>query len=59
MTSIADAIGSKVDLQADGNIGFRGIKAIWWFSLGSCLLGGIITAAAVRIPKEEENDHVT
>lgn len=59
MISIADAIGSKVDLQADGNIGLQGIKAIWWFSLGSCLLGAIITAAAVRIPKEEEKEHVT
>ena len=59
MTSLADAIGAKVDLQPDGEIGLQGLRAAWWLALAAQLLGAIITAVAVRIPKEEEKEHVT
>jgi MFS family permease len=59
MTAVSDAIGSQVDKQENGDIGLKGLKAIWWFALGASLLGALITAAAVRIPKEEEKEHVT
>ncbi|EMC93791.1 hypothetical protein BAUCODRAFT_210636 [Baudoinia panamericana UAMH 10762] len=59
MTSVGDAIGAKVDLGADGEIGLKGIKAAWWFALAAALSGAVITAVSVRIPKEEEKEHVT
>ncbi|OJJ49988.1 hypothetical protein ASPZODRAFT_128577 [Penicilliopsis zonata CBS 506.65] len=59
MTSIADAIGSRVDMQPDGNIGLKGLHAIWWFGLAMQLLSALITVVWVRIPKEEEKEHVT
>jgi len=58
-TSLADAIATKVDLQPDGEIGLRGLKAAWWLALAAQLLGAVITAVAVRIPKEEEKEHAT
>ncbi|KAK4540590.1 hypothetical protein LTR36_009120 [Oleoguttula mirabilis] len=59
MTSIADSIGAKVDLEADGEIGLEGLRAAWWFALAASLVGAAITAVWVRIPKEEEHEHVT
>lgn len=59
MTSVADAIAAKIDTGTDGEIGLRGLKAAWWFALASALAGAVITAVAVRIPKEEEKEHVT
>lgn len=59
MTSVADAVGTRVDLGADGEIGLRGLKAAWWLGLAAALTGAVITAVAVRIPKEEEKEHVT
>ncbi|KAK5108462.1 hypothetical protein LTR62_008280 [Meristemomyces frigidus] len=59
ITSVADAIGAQVDLQDDGNIGLEGLRAIWWFCMSITLLGALITALWVRIPKEEEKEHVT
>jgi len=59
MTSVADAVGSQVDLGTDGEIGLKGLRAAWWLALGAALGGGVITAVAVRIPKEEEKEHVT
>ncbi|KAK3676867.1 hypothetical protein LTR78_003071 [Recurvomyces mirabilis] len=59
MTSVADAIGARVDLQEDGEIGLRGLRAVWWFCLSIAILGAVITAIWVRIPKEEEKEHVT
>lgn len=59
MTSVSDAIGSKVDMDESGDIGLKGIQAIWWFGLAGSLVGGVITLIWVRIPKEEEKEHVT
>lgn len=59
MTSIADAIGNKVDTDASGEIGLKGLRAIWWFALGTELVAALVTIIWVRIPKEEEKEHVT
>lgn len=50
MTSVADAIGTKVD---------QGVSAgIWWYGLTAEILGALITLFWVRIPKEVEKEHV-
>ena len=59
MTSVADALGSQVDGGANGEIGLKGLRACWWFALAAALAGAVITAVAVRIPKEEEKEHVS
>ncbi|KAJ5458306.1 hypothetical protein N7475_009694 [Penicillium sp. IBT 31633x] len=59
MTSVADAIGTKVDMGSSGEIGLDGLHAIWWFALAAQLLAALITIVWVRIPKEEEKEHVT
>ncbi|KAL4892010.1 major facilitator superfamily domain-containing protein [Aspergillus ambiguus] len=59
ITSVADAIGTRVDRGPDGEIGLTGLRAIWWFSLGCQVVAAIITVCWVRIPKEEEKEHVT
>ncbi|KAI1770778.1 putative efflux pump antibiotic resistance protein [Hypoxylon cercidicola] len=58
MTSISDTIGLKVDQLPSGEVGLEGLRAIWWFGLGSALAGALITATMVRIPKAEEKEHV-
>ncbi|KAL6915589.1 hypothetical protein FSHL1_007040 [Fusarium sambucinum] len=58
MTSISWAIGSRVEMLPNEEIGLKGIKAIWWFGLASALTGALITATMVRIPKAEEKEHV-
>ncbi|PYI01397.1 efflux pump antibiotic resistance protein [Aspergillus sclerotiicarbonarius CBS 121057] len=59
ITSVADAIGTRVDKQPDGSVGLHGLRAIWWFALGCQLVAALITVTSVRIPKEEEKEHVT
>lgn len=59
MTSIADAIGTRVDRGPDGQIGLEGLRAIWWFALAAQLTAALVTIVWVRIPKEEEKEHVT
>ncbi|RAK95838.1 efflux pump antibiotic resistance protein [Aspergillus ibericus CBS 121593] len=59
ITSVADAIGTRVDKQADGSVGLHGLRSIWWFALGCQLVAALITVTSVRIPKEEEKEHVT
>ena len=59
MTSVADAIGTRVDTGADGEIGLEGLRAIWWFALAAQLTAALVTFVWVRIPKEEEKEHVT
>ncbi|KAI9929319.1 hypothetical protein ASPWEDRAFT_111060 [Aspergillus wentii DTO 134E9] len=59
ITSIADAIGTRVDPTPDGEVGLDGLRSIWWFALGCQLLAALITVVWVRIPKEEEKEHVT
>lgn len=57
MTSIGEAIGTKVDKLPNGEIGLRGIRAIWWFGLAAALAGALVTATTVRIPKAVEKEH--
>ncbi len=59
VTSLADAIGTQVDNNAEGEVGLHGLRAIWWFALGAALTGVAITVIGVRIPKEEDKEHVT
>ncbi|KAJ6036819.1 hypothetical protein N7540_001098 [Penicillium herquei] len=59
MTSLADAIGTRVSQTADGDIGLQGLRAIWWFAMGAQVLAFLVTVIWVRIPKEEEKEHVT
>ncbi|KAL2847870.1 major facilitator superfamily domain-containing protein, partial [Aspergillus pseudoustus] len=60
MTSVADAIGTRVDLDPEtGSIGLKGLRAIWWFAFGTQLLAAFITVVWVRVPKEEEKEHVS
>ncbi|KAJ6127633.1 hypothetical protein N7523_003245 [Penicillium sp. IBT 18751x] len=58
MTSLADAIGNKVDKTPSGDIGLEGLRAIWWFGLAAEIIAALITLIWVRIPKEEEKEHV-
>ncbi|KAJ5661444.1 uncharacterized protein N7477_009060 [Penicillium maclennaniae] len=58
MTSLADAIGNKVDKTPSGDIGLEGLRAIWWFGLAAEIIAALITLFWVRIPKEEEKEHV-
>lgn len=58
MTSISNAIGTKVEALPGDDIGLAGIKAIWWFGLASALSGALITATLVRIPRAEEKEHM-
>jgi len=57
MTSIAEAIGTKVDKLPGGEIGLKGIRAIWWYGLAAALAGALVTATTVRIPKAVEKEH--
>ncbi|KAI5458836.1 major facilitator superfamily domain-containing protein [Mariannaea sp. PMI_226] len=57
ITSVSDSIGTKVNKLPSGEIGLDGFRAIWWFGLGSALIGVFITMIFVRIPKAEEKDH--
>ena len=59
LTSVADAIGTRVDRGPSGEIGLDGLHAIWWFALAAQLLAALVTIVWVRIPKEEEKEHVT
>jgi hypothetical protein len=59
MTAVADAIGTQVDQGVDGDIGLKGIHAIWWFAFACEVVAASITLCWVRIPKEEEKEHVT
>ena len=58
MTSVADAIGTRVDPDPSGSFGLKGLRDIWWFAFATQLLAAIITIVWVRIPKEEEKEHV-
>lgn len=58
VTSLADAIGAQVDLTEEGEVGLRGLRAIWWFGFAAAMVGAAITVVGVRIPKEEEKEHV-
>lgn len=59
MTSVADAIGTKVDMGPSGEVGLEGLRAIWWFGFAAQISAALITVIWVRIPKEEEKEHVT
>ncbi len=58
VTSVADVIGAQVDMNESGEVGLQGLRAIWWFGFAAAMLGAVITVVGVRIPKEEEKEHV-
>lgn len=58
MTSVADSIAAKIDTQENGEVGLEGLRAAWWLALAAAVLGAVITAVWVRIPKAEEKDHI-
>jgi hypothetical protein len=58
MTSLSDSVSVKIDALPTGEIGLDEIRAIWWFGLTSELVGALITATMVDIPKAEEKEHV-
>lgn len=59
MTSVADAIASKVNNSPDAEVELKGLKAAWWLALACSLVGAVVTVFFVRIPEEEEKEHVT
>ncbi|KAK5169627.1 uncharacterized protein LTR77_005604 [Saxophila tyrrhenica] len=59
VTSVADAIGAQVALTEEGEVGLEGLRAIWWFGLAAAVVGAGVTVVGVRIPREEEKEHVT
>ncbi|KXT14334.1 hypothetical protein AC579_4003 [Pseudocercospora musae] len=56
--SVADSIAAIVDSNEEGEVGLKGLQAAWWLALAAAAVGGVITAVWVRIPKEEEKEHV-
>lgn len=59
MTSVADAIGTKIDRDPSGSIGLTGLRDIWWFAFAVQLLAAFVVVVWVRIPKEVEKEHVS
>lgn len=59
MTSVADAIGTRVDRTAEGSIGLTGLRDIWWFAFATQLVAAFVVVLWVRIPKEVEKEHVS
>jgi hypothetical protein len=57
MTAVGDSTGQKASSAATDDLEMEGLRAIWWFSLGISLLGALISAVFVRIPRSEEKDH--
>lgn len=57
-TAIGDSIGERVTQQDSFSLDLPSLRAIWWFSFASCLLGGVLCTIFVRIPKSEEKEHV-
>ncbi|CAG8396975.1 unnamed protein product [Penicillium salamii] len=57
-TAIGDSIGEKVTDLDGYSLDLQSLRAIWWFSFGSSMLGVLICVAFVRIPKSEEKEHV-
>jgi MFS family permease len=58
MTAVGDSIGQRHGSAAGYDFDLEGVRAMWWFSLGISLLGALICAVFVRIPRSEEKDHV-
>ncbi|PYH97033.1 MFS general substrate transporter [Aspergillus ellipticus CBS 707.79] len=57
-TAVGDTIGEKVTHAEGYSLDLHALRAIWWFSFGTALLGALICAALVRISKSEEKEHV-
>lgn len=58
MTAIGDTIGQEVSHEESYDLELSGLRAIWWFSLGASLLGAMVCAVFLRIPRGEEKEHV-
>ncbi|PLB47640.1 MFS general substrate transporter [Aspergillus steynii IBT 23096] len=57
-TAVGDTIGENVTKSGGYALDLEALRAIWWFSLAAALLGAVICAVFVRIPKSEEKEHV-
>lgn len=62
MTSVADTIGTKVDMRLSGDISLQGLRAIWWFGFARGTSSGIdyhCLGEDSKKKKKEEKEHVT
>ncbi|KAL4877954.1 major facilitator superfamily domain-containing protein [Aspergillus karnatakaensis] len=56
--AVGDTIGENITKEPGYSLDLDALRAIWWFSFGSAMLGAVICAVFVRIPKSEEKDHL-
>ncbi|KAI9037637.1 MFS general substrate transporter [Aspergillus affinis] len=56
--AVGDSIGEKVSSGEGYNLDLHAMRSIWWFSLACSIVGGMICAIFVRIPKEDEKEHL-
>ncbi|KAL4966930.1 MFS general substrate transporter [Aspergillus stella-maris] len=57
-TAVGDTIGDGVTGGEGYELDLDSLRAIWWFSFGAAMVGAVVCALFVRIPKSEEKDHV-
>lgn len=57
-TAVGDTVGERVTDSAGYSLDLASLRAIWWVSLGSSVLGALICIAFVRIPMSEEKEHI-
>ncbi|KAJ5340458.1 MFS general substrate transporter [Penicillium brevicompactum] len=56
--AVGDSIGEKVSSAEGYSLDLHALRSIWWFSLASSIVGGVVCAIFVRIPKEDEKAHM-
>lgn len=59
LAAIGDTVGEKATRSPDGSLDIMSLRAIWWLSLATALVGAVICVCFVRIPKSEEKEHTT
>lgn len=57
-TAIGDILGEEVTSSKGYSLDLASLRAIWWFSFGSSIVGALICAIFVRIPTSEEKEHM-
>lgn len=57
-TAVADTVGERVTNSGGYSLDLESLRAIWWFSFGSAMLGALICAVFVRILRSEEKEHM-
>ena len=58
VTAIGDTIGKAVSKGDGYDLDLGALRAIWWFALAISLVGAVVCAGFVRIPRSEEKDHL-